>query len=61
MVAGLEDLNSVNQAFRSGASGFVTKPVNYSILLQQIKFQLRAGKNLLALQEMTEELFNLVY
>jgi diguanylate cyclase (GGDEF)-like protein len=56
MVTGLEDLNSVNQAFQSGASGFVTKPVNYPILLQQINFQLRASKNLLALHESQDQL-----
>lgn len=56
MVTGLEDSKSVDRAFESGASGFVVKPVNYPILLQQIKFQLRASNNARNLLENQEQL-----
>ncbi|WP_457575185.1 EAL domain-containing protein [Desulfomarina sp.] len=56
MVTGLEDSKSVDMAFESGASGFVVKPVNYPILLQQIKFQLRASNNARNLLENQEQL-----
>ena len=51
MVTGLEDIDSVNQAFESGASGFVVKPVNYPVLLYRIRFQLRASRDTRALHE----------
>ncbi|BCL62856.1 two-component system response regulator [Desulfomarina profundi] len=56
MITGLEDSKSVDMAFESGASGFVVKPVNYPILLQQIKFQLRASNNARNLLENQEQL-----
>ncbi len=51
MVTGLEDTESVEKAFESGATSFVTKPVNYSILLHRIRFQLRAIQNSRILHE----------
>jgi diguanylate cyclase (GGDEF)-like protein len=56
MVTGLEDSKSVDMAFESGASGFIVKPVNFPILLQQIKFQLRASINARELLENQEQL-----
>ncbi len=58
MVTGLEDIESVNRAFESGAAGFVTKPVNYPILFHWIRFQLRAARNAKALRESKEQLAN---
>ncbi len=58
MVTGLEDIDSVDQAFESGASSFVNKPVNYPILMHRIRFQLRATKIALALLESQEQLVN---
>jgi diguanylate cyclase (GGDEF)-like protein len=56
MVTGLDDSESADKAFESGASGFVVKPVNYPVLLQQIRFQLRASSNTRSLQESQEQL-----
>ena len=56
MVTGLEDTESVDRAFESGASSFVTKPVNYSILLHRIRFQLRSSRDQRALHESQEQL-----
>lgn len=44
MVTGLDDVHSINRALQSGASGFVTKPVNYPILIQQLRFVLHASQ-----------------
>lgn len=44
MVTGLDDVESVNRAFQAGASGFTTKPVNYPILIQRMRFVLRASE-----------------
>jgi len=56
MVTGLDDSESADKAFEAGASGFVVKPVNYPVLLQQIRFQLRASSNTRSLQESQEQL-----
>jgi len=56
IVTGLEDIDSVKLAYESGASSFITKPVNYPILIQRINFQLRASQNLKNLHESQEYL-----
>ncbi len=44
MVTGLEDAASVERAFYSGATSFTSKPVTYPVLVQQIRFTLRASR-----------------
>ena len=44
MVTGLEDAASVERAFYSGATSFTSKPVSYPVLVQQIRFTLRASR-----------------
>ncbi len=56
MVTGLEDMDSVRQAFESGATGFITKPLNYPILLHRIRFELRASRNIKVLHENQQQL-----
>ncbi len=56
MVTGLEDSDSIEQAYRSGATGFVTKPVQLSQLLHMIRFQLRSSQNMLQLHESQQQL-----
>ena len=51
MVTGLDDIDSVNQAFEVGASGFTTKPVNFPVLIQQLRFALRASRTEAELRE----------
>jgi len=54
MVTGLEDVDSVKLAYQAGATGFLSKPINYSIFLQHINFYLRASQNLMDLHETQE-------
>ncbi len=56
MVTGLEDTDSVHQAFEAGAAGFITKPVNYPVLIHHIRFQLRAARESHELRESRERL-----
>lgn len=44
MVTGLEDAESTQKAFDAGADGFLTKPINFSMLSQQVQYSLRAGQ-----------------
>lgn len=45
MSTGLDDIDSINQAFRAGASDFVIKPLNYALLIHHIRFLLRSSQN----------------
>jgi len=44
MVTGLEDLDSIRQAFDAGATDFITKPLNWSLLQHRVRYMLRAGR-----------------
>jgi two-component system, sensor histidine kinase and response regulator len=44
MLTGLEDIASIDRAFRLGASSFVTKPVNWRLLSYHIRYVLRASR-----------------
>ena len=41
---GREDVDAIDRAFRAGATGFVTKPLNWRLLTYQLKFTLRAAR-----------------
>ncbi|MCB1737092.1 MAG: EAL domain-containing protein [Gammaproteobacteria bacterium] len=56
MVTGLNDVESVQKAFKAGAAGFVPKPVNYAILFHRILFQLRAAQDRRQLKDSQEKL-----
>ncbi len=58
MVTGLEDMDSVNLAFESGADGFISKPINFTVLIHRLRFQLRAAQDAKALHESKERLVN---
>lgn len=44
MVTGLDDINSIHQAYESGATDFITKPVSWGTLPYRIQFILRANQ-----------------
>jgi diguanylate cyclase (GGDEF)-like protein/PAS domain S-box-containing protein len=43
MLTGLDDTASIDEAFKCGATDFVTKPVNWTLLGHRIRFNLRAN------------------
>ena len=43
MMTGLDDVESINRAFHSGATDFITKPINCSILPHRVRYMLRAA------------------
>jgi diguanylate cyclase (GGDEF)-like protein/PAS domain S-box-containing protein len=51
MLTGLEDLDSIRKSYEAGATDFVTKPMNWVILSQRVRYMLRASDATLALQE----------
>ncbi len=56
MVTGLDDVDSVDRAFDSGATSFISKPVNYTDLIHRIRFQIRAANDARELQASREQL-----
>lgn len=42
MVTGLEDIESINQAYEVGATDFLTKPINFFVLPYRIRYMLRS-------------------
>jgi len=54
MVTGMDDLDSINQAYESGANDFIAKPINWPILGHRARYVLRstqAARNLRELEE----------
>jgi len=45
MVTGLEDLESINRAYAVGATDFLSKPINWSLIGHRVRYVLRASRN----------------
>ncbi len=43
MLTAMEDIASIDQAFEAGATGFITKPINWALLTQRVKYALRTA------------------
>lgn len=44
MFTALDDLQSIERAFEVGATDFVTKPINWSLLSQRVRYSMRASQ-----------------
>ncbi len=42
MMTGLDDIDSINRAYQAGATDFITKPINWTILKHRLRYILRA-------------------
>ena len=56
MVTGLEDDESIEQAYQAGATDFITKPVIWSILSHRVRYLLRASQAFRALRQNQQRL-----
>ncbi|CAG7856416.1 putative signaling protein [biofilm metagenome] len=61
MMTGLEDLDSVNRAFEAGATDFITKPINMTLLGHRIRYMLRASLTTSRLVESERRLHRMAY
>ena len=50
MVTGLDDVASIERSYTTGATDFISKPFNWTILVQRIRYMLRANETLHRLQ-----------
>ncbi|MCP5158269.1 MAG: EAL domain-containing protein [Gammaproteobacteria bacterium] len=51
MMTGLDDYESINQAFKVGATDFITKPINFILLEYRVRYLLRASAAMTRLHE----------
>jgi len=42
MITALEDVESINRAYEAGATDFITKPIEWIILVERVRYMLRA-------------------
>jgi len=56
MVTAVNDQDSIDRSFAAGASDYLQKPLNLSLLMQRIQFVLQAGWNLTQLQRAQQDL-----
>jgi len=58
MLTGLNDAESVEKAFRCGATDFVTKPINWTLLGHRVRYSLRASASAEAAVRSSQHLAN---
>ena len=58
MLTGLEDVKSIETAFEVGATDFITKPINWTILAHRVRYMLRASKAIDDLKQSQRRLSN---
>lgn len=56
MVTSLEDLESINRAYKAGATDFTTKPINWDIIGHRVRYMIRTSRDFLELQKTRFEL-----
>lgn len=50
MVTGMDDPQSIEQAYEVGATDFIAKPINWSLIVHRVKYLMRASQAALDLQ-----------
>lgn len=55
MVTGMDDLDSINMAYESGANDFISKPINWPILGHRARYVLRSARESWQLRELEEK------
>ena len=56
MLTGLDDTGSIEQAYASGATDFITKPINWTLLSHRVRYALRASAAAEAMRRTSETL-----
>ena len=58
MMTGLDDVQSIEHAFKVGATDFITKPINWPILAHRVRYMLRASAAINELHDSQRRLSN---
>ena len=56
MVTGLDDIESIDRAYDSGATDFITKPINWPLLAHRVRYVHRTSKSEIALRKSEDQL-----
>jgi len=56
IMTALEDIESVNHAYQAGATDFITKPINWTLLEHRVRYILRASQTERALRDARHQL-----
>jgi len=56
MATSLDDVDSIEEAYRVGATDFIGKPINWPVLPHRVRYMLRAHENLRSLIESQQRL-----
>ena len=56
IMTALDDVDSINRAFEVGATDFITKPIQTVILVERIRFTIRAVRMMIERRKLQEEL-----
>ena len=56
IMTALDDLDSINRAYEAGATDFTTKPINWVILVQRLRYMTRAVRMMNEQKELEKEL-----
>jgi len=56
IMTALDDLDSINRAYEVGATDFITKPINWVILVQRVRYMTRAAQMMNEQKQLEKEL-----
>jgi two-component system cell cycle sensor histidine kinase/response regulator CckA len=56
IMTALDDMDSINRAYKAGATDFIMKPINWTILVQRIRYMTRAARIMKRQQQLQKEL-----
>lgn len=56
MLTGLDDTDSIDQAYQHGATDFITKPINWTLLSHRVRYALRASRATQSMRRSRESL-----
>ncbi len=56
IMTALDDMDSINRAYEVGATDFITKPINWVILVQRVRYMMRAVQMMNDQKQLQEEL-----
>jgi diguanylate cyclase (GGDEF)-like protein len=61
MVTGMDDLQSVDSAYRSGATDFIAKPISWALIAHRVRYLLRGYQLVIDLKAAEERIRRLAY
>lgn len=61
MVTGLDDIESIHKAFEVKATDFITKPINWAILIYRVRYMLRANEAFQQVKKNQDQIRHLAY